>query len=278
MDEVLIVGLPRALLARFIARAKRAGLIVTTVLADVGKEGTPRLLPDPSGAIHTVRAYSERVAPAAIVALTYAPLPENVVGELCAISALNMGSVDVIEQGRVGWPLWNRRRGFDQEFIDCVFLKLEDLLCGGQVAVIPSQYIRNLASQNNRFLIADNSLDVCDGVALHRHKFLRDSANALNDLCGAQGGVGRLEDFFQQRALDYAHSGGSTVTVEVFQNGKRVYKQQTNDHLKRGDATTPQSAARVYFHAFHLADTSYYVAILYAGPHPRGDFTRRIDI
>jgi len=47
-----------------------------------------------------------------------------------------------------------------------------------------------------------------------------------------------------------------------------VAKGSTQWHLKAGDRTTRESAARIYFDVVKVA-SAHLVVILYAGPHPK---------
>lgn len=278
MDDIFIVGLPKVLRSRVEGSIVRSGAKVRSILADLGKEGRLRLVPHPGQALHDFRAFlDERTdwQDIHIVVLPYAPLPEDLMAEMSDFEAY-FGCVSVIEAGKGGWPQAPKGRP-DGGCLDAIFAQLRDTLFP-VVATLPSEHFAGLAAACDQIVLTTGALSSCDEVDPHRRGFLIDGANALHEYVMNPGGVGRVDEFFGARGLKFAQSGGMTVTLEVYRNGKIAYTESCQTHLKKGDATTPQSAARLYFHVFRL-DEIQRVAILYAGPHPEGDCTRtcRLD-
>ena len=236
------------------------------IWADVGRKGTPILLPHPNEAIHSLDAYFRRESNPKVIVLPYAPVPTEVMEEVETLVELGMGISTVIESGDPHWPAMKKGRYFDGDFLQQLFTAIEQQLFEPE-EVLPAEYLMQLAERCPRLIIPDGSLAFCNDVASHRYSFIKQTGDALHRLCEENGSVGPLFEFFESRGLDYARTGGMTGSLEVFSQGMLVLNQESNDHVKQGDKTTPQAAARVYFQTFDHAG-KYYVAILYAGPHP----------
>lgn len=276
MSEAFIIGLPKGIRPKVEGRAKSAGAVVSSILCGLGKEGRPILLPHPSDAIHHLRSYIDRVDSPNIVVLSYAPLPVEVAIELGAVADLYGGGVRIVDSQESNWPRFSRKSGFNQKFLNELFDALEIALFGSKKVVLPSEHLQLLSAETPRLIIANGALDSCEEVAHFRRSFIINSANALRDLCARNGMVGPLSEYFSSRGLDFASTGGSTTKLEVFRGNERLYYESSNYHLKQGDSTTPQAAARVYFQAFSLGG-DYYVVVLYCGPHPKGDFSNVVE-
>jgi len=76
--------------------------------------------------------------------------------------------------------------------------------------------------------------------------------------------------FFREKGLEHGQTGGISVTFEVLLGTKSVHNENTKTHLKQGDKTSPEGAARLCYQVF-THERCTYVAILYAGPHPERD-------
>jgi len=279
VDCVFILGLPKAIRARIEGAAKKEGIRISSVLSDIGKKGSLQLLPDPSDAVHSLKAYydqfSENYENAFVVVLPYAPIPVDVDGELLVLEEFG-AEIVYISEGQDGWPVLAKKTRPDTRFLNEVFqqLMLEIL---GEEDVLPSDYFRSVAEKNPNFLIIKGALDTCDQVAEHRREFLKMAADALSKFIDKGGRVGRIDAFFGTMGLDHAQTGGINTTLSVFKEGRRIYHKSSNTHLKQGDNTTPQAAARIYYHEFSLEERCY-VAVLYAGPHPETDICRQHEL
>lgn len=272
MAGMLVLGLPLSLRRRLESAAKKEKTDVSLVLADTGKEGTFRLVPDPSMAVHQLRAYFDecgnRFEDMFIVALPYAPIPGDVDRELAIFEECG-GKVVRVTAGADDWPAIPKRGRADARFSDELYDRLADEIFGDSQE-LPSEYFALLAARHPKLLITKGALDNCDEVAEHRWDFLRNAADAFVKLVDQNGRVGRVDSFFASLGLDHAQSGGITTTLAVLKDGKCVYRDSGNTHLKQGDNTTPQAAARIYYQLFFV-DGRCYVALLYAGPHPESN-------
>lgn len=273
---VFIIGLPKPLHRRLEVEAGRNGTRVLSVLADIGKEGTLQLVPFPGQAISDLQAYVNLLGShwenAVVIVLPYAAVPLKLDDELEVIEQAG-GLVVRPAQGQDGWVKLEQRRPGDA-FLNGLFRRLISELFE-EFPCLPTEYFRTVSENSTQVLIADGALDSCDLVAPHRRKFLRDVADAFAELVAHNGSGGRVDAFFKKWGLDHAQTGGINATLKLHKDGKCFYNETSNTHLKQGDKTTPEAAARVYYQSF-VHETLCYVAVLYAGPHPNSDVTRNL--
>lgn len=268
MKTFLIIGLPKPIKARLEARAKKDGYLISSILSDKGKKGTPMLLPHPSQAAHRLCDYFDKAAEPSIVVLPYTKIPHDVYEELHAIEGLD-GEVHFIEESDEDWPHLETR-SFNQKFLDSLFSSLEKFLFPRKEP-LPSTRLLEIEQSNDSFIIAKGAIESCDEVAKHRFKFIIDASEALLDICNRSGNVGPIEKYFESLGLDHAQSGGIEITLRAsLKDGTVIHEKTSQTHLKQGDKTTPQAAARVYYQTFKNEDR-YYVVVLYAGPHPENN-------
>lgn len=271
-----MIGLPKDARLRVEAAARQRKVLVSSVFADIGREGTFKLLPHEDQAIYALREYvdsSDQDYDACVVCvIPYAPLPHDLQDELDVLAGLG-GLVVRPSPGEDGWPSLSSAKRRDQAFWDALYLAVTAALPGEPLQPkLPSECFDDLAQANPRFLVTEGSLQYADHVAKHRYEFLRRAANAL-DLYSRDGSSGRIDAFFAHHGLDHAQTGGITTTLKLHRGGVCVLTQSSNTHLKQGDKTSRYSAARVYYQAFTI-DGEWYAAVLYAGPHPEDDLTR----
>lgn len=270
MSAVFVIGLFRSLQRKFDADCMRIGLRNAKVLADIGAKGTLTLLPIENDAVHALRAYLDKLQDykeAHVIVLPYAPIPENLEEELEALADCG-ATVITGANGQDGWPALALKKRPETAIINAAYKRLWLAMPGvpTREQVAPSEYFNQIVDGNPQILLADEVLQTCDLVAQHRYDFMRQSADALVEFA-AEGSAGRIDAFFREKGLDHAQTGGIDTTLEVFEGDLCIYKSTTNTHLKQGDKTTPEGAARLYYHTFvHKKKT--YVAIIYAGPHP----------
>lgn len=285
MAHILIVGLPKGAGQLVDMFAKRAGLLVDRIYSAPGARGSQVLLPRPEHCLPSIQKYfdvygsgSADYAGSRVIVLPYADVPAECVEELEV--AESMGSrVEYPDPGiDPTWPKLSRRHGADQQFHVALARTLEaHLLPLDQRHVDPpAAFIAGLAEACPQLLIAHGALDTCDQAALHRHDFMRKAATALVDAL-LQGLSNRFDAHCTERGLHHAQSGGSKITVKFSGGGCTLQDIECYTHLKSGDKTTREAAARLYYTFFDLADVRH-AAILYAGPHPAGDFTVRVEI
>lgn len=270
MRVVFVIGLFKPLQRKFDAECVRNGLRNKTVLADIGAKGSLTLLPIERDAIHALRAYLDgldQYSDAHVVVFPYAPIPNELEDELKALTAVG-GTVIRGNNGHDGWPALPPKQRPDTEVINAAYKRLWFGLPAVAPAAepTPSEYFRQVADANPQILFAQGVFATCDHVAPHRHDFLKRAVDALVDLV-ADGSGGRIDAFFREKGLDHAQTGGISTTLEVLSGTQTVYHETTHTHLKQGDKTTPEGAARLYYQVFSHHERVY-VAILYAGPHP----------
>lgn len=277
MAGVFVVGLPIQLRPRLEGVARKEGVTVSYALAGLGKQGTFMLMPSPEDAIHLLRTYYDQFPAgyddARVIVLPYAPITSEIQNELLVLDDLG-AEVAFISAGEDGWPTLAKKARPDSRFLDDLFHALVAEIFGVEEELL-SEFFVSLAARDARILIAKGALDSCDQVADHRIDFFKSAAEAFNVLLEKNGHVGRLDAFFREKGIEHAQSGGITTTLKVSKNGAVLYSRSSNMHLKQGDATTPQSAARLYFHQFFIEEVCH-IAILYAGPHPDSDISREI--
>lgn len=272
MSAVFVIGLFKPLQKKFAADCARKKLRYKAVLADIGAKGTLTLLPFENEAIYSLRAYLDSLddyADAHVVVFPYAPIPPDLEVELDALSDVG-GTIIRGANGQDGWPLLAQKKP-DTAIINAAYqrLWLGMPALEPEAEPSPSEYFRQVADANPRILFAKDVFNCCDEVAAHRRDFLKRAVDALVDFA-ADGSGGRIDAFFREKGLDHAQTGGINVTLEVFLGTKSVHSETTKTHLKQGEKTTPEGAARLYYQVFaHEGCT--YVAILYAGPHPERD-------
>lgn len=279
MSRVFIIGMPTALRVRFEKAALAHGIDLTLVLAAPGRGGELQLLPfagqakvDLEDFLGELPKWSE----ACILILPYAELPPKL-DEVVDMVAEEGGEVIEPEPGEDGWPAAPRRKAPDAAFYNSLLAALCTELLPQQEAPpcpIPSAALRAAVERNSQLVIAEGVFDLCDEVDDMRHEFI---VNALDSLVYIleQGASGRFDAFFGARGLIHAQTGGSLVTVEVYQGERLAKSFKVQTHLKQGDNTSPQSAARIYYCKFQLGTVTN-IGVLYVGPHPEGAMTRRI--
>jgi hypothetical protein len=275
MPAVLAIGFPVEQVSRLVAEARRNEKFVEVVRAKIGKEGTYRLVPNDEHAKYQLSGYLDGLddfSEAHILVLPYAPIPDDLRLELLSFEEL--GAKVAFGEG-ANFPEF-KVGGADQAFLDSVFRAVvRELLVNP--AALPSEYFIAVSARCPRFLICNGSLDVCDDVAHTRFQFLRDAADAFEQLLIEEGVSGRIDSFFRERGLDHAQSGGISATLNVYRDGKRLLSNTTQTHLKQGDKTTAIAAARVYYQLV-VVDSANHIALLYAGPHPDKDCTREVNL
>jgi len=142
----------------------------------------------------------------------------------------------------------------------------------------PSEAFLKAAREQPRLIIAERALEYADQLTGLRFGFANNAASALADYAQRAGmHVGDLGSFFQDREVIYAVNGQVRVSYKIVVDGRVVSTRSTEQHLKKGDNTQWQNAARVYFDAIEDRGTGL-VVMLYCGPHPSANFEARVDL
>lgn len=127
----------------------------------------------------------------------------------------------------------------------------------------PAKSFENISSTGTRVLLADHALDRADEISAHRWMFVQNAAKLLSRLAAGEV-LGRREDW--KRDFQVPFAGGGKVSFSYRLEGDHG-KREVNWHLKEGDRTTPEGAARIYFDERKILDVKH-VLVFYVGPHP----------
>lgn len=285
MARILIIGLPKGAQHLVDTFAKGAGLLVTRVYAEVGNRGTLALLPRPEHCLPEVRRYLDASGGDAkdysgsnILVLPYAEVPADCIEELRIAEEMGAAIIYPNPENDATWPKITRKRGADQEFLVQLASRIREYLSPfvREQHEMPSAFIRQLAHACPSFLIASSALDECDKVAPHRYDFICNSVTLLVDAV-TNGFASRFHDHCAKKGLHHAQTGGSKFTVSVYFGTEKQPDVICQTHLKQGDRTTKEAAARVYYTFLDVGHVRY-VALLYAGPHPEGEFNCKVEI
>lgn len=280
MSRVLVIGLLRSMTQRFNIECARKGIDSNLVQADFGNKGnTYKLIPYPGEAINAVRAYAEKLenwGDALIIVMPYTEIPAELDGELDVLSGEGAKVVRA-ESAVNGWPAIPKKSKADAALIEQIWQRLwSEIPTPSTVAeeedVLPSEYFRQVCDANPRVIVADQVYVTCNQVEPIRRDFLKRAINALAEFV-RDGSNGPIETFFRTRQLNHAKTGPNRSTLNLTFRGRVVVSETVETHLKQGDATTPQGAARLYYH-HTMVDGDRCVVVTYAGPHPVGHFTR----
>lgn len=277
MEFLYIVGLPKSLVRRLVTAANANEIEITHIAADRNDEGELRLVPIEHTAVFHFAAYTaERdLSSFKVLVLPYSPVPQNLDDELEAFSELG-GVVERPERGKDGWPRLGEK--LDPGFFDSLFEAFEAKFFPLKMVPdpLPSERFISIARDNSRFLVTSGALTQCDKVPKHRHEFLIKCADSCSELLKQEPGI-TLDEYFTNHGLIHAKTSNEKGTLTINMDGKEVYSETRETHLKQGDATKRRNAVRVYYHYMTIAK-DLYVGILHAGPHPTGDMKRTHNI
>lgn len=282
MDQVFIIGLPNQMRRRLEAALEDYGISPTTIPADIDRSGRMKLLPDPSVAACKLRDYCETVEGgydnAEVYVLPYTFLPTDLHEELDALDGMG-AEVVYFKMEEDGWPYMHHPKPkITSAFLDAIFhLLLAEIageIKGDDIeATLPSQYIKQACQSAPNLIVVGGAIDLCDAIAPGRYPWVKLAIDAFVELVAKKGNVGgTLDAFFAERQLYHAKSGGISIRLEIRADEKQVRLETSNEHLKKGDATTPQAAVRIYYQLLSLGD-AFYVFLLYVGPHPERDLS-----
>lgn len=127
----------------------------------------------------------------------------------------------------------------------------------------PRQSFEQAAAAQSNLVFAVGALDAADNLATHRWPFAHKAAQLLADQAMGKA-VGAPKDWRELHQVHYARNGNVLYTYDL---PGRQGKQKSDWHLKDGDNTTAEAAARIYFDSQEVSGTRY-VLIFYVGPHP----------
>lgn len=281
MSRVFIIGMPVSIRAGFEAAARGHGIDLTLVLAAPGKTGPLQLRPYIGQAAADFENYLNAFtdwSKAYVIILPYTDLPLEL-DDLVVMVEDAGGTVIEPVPGEEGWPKAPRGKAPDRTFYDALYGQLVAILFPTQdlpPCDVPSTSLRAALGRHKLLVAAENLFDHCDDIAPLRHQFVADTLEAFLHIL-EKGAGGRIDAFFDSRGLTHAQTGGSLVKVEIWCAGKKLKAFSINTHIKSGDHTTAEGAARVYYCSFQLKAFKYF-GLLYVGAHPDGEMTRWINL
>lgn len=138
----------------------------------------------------------------------------------------------------------------------------------------PSAAFRAAASRSPQLVLHPDALTSADELVEHRWKFATLGANLLARYASGEA-LGPLREWKANQGIDFASAGRVAYKYRVT-CGTDVRESRTEWHLKDGDNTTRESAARVYFQRVDFQSGAR-VVVFYVGPHPE-DGERSISI
>lgn len=283
MRQVFLIGVPKQLRRRIESALEARGISPSTIITDLDRVGRLQLMPKPEVAVTLLRQYYQPLEGgfenAEVYVLPYAPVPDDVEVELEAM--VDMGAqVYDFEMEVDGWPFLHLPRPkISDQFLGAVFEALIHTLADEADAPGPplSQHVEKAVATSPRLVLVHGALALCDEIPDHRHGFITTAMQALSELVAGNGcGVG-LDQFFKARNLHFAKTGGIQTKLEIRVNGQLIRDEVHHIHLKSGDHTTPQAAARIYFQMLNH-EQLLWVFLIYIGPHPDTNITRKIDL
>lgn len=281
MRQVFLIGVPKQLRRRIESALEGRGISPSTIITDLDRVGRLQLMPKPEVAVTLLRQFYEPLEGgfenAEVYILPYAPLPHDVETELEAMVEMGANVYD-FEMEVDGWPyLHIPRPKVTESFLDALFDALMHALVEDAPEPPLSQHVEKASAASSRLVLIGDAIALCDEIPDHRHGFVTTAMEAFVDLVEGNGcGVG-LDQFFKARNLHFAKTGGIQTKLAISVNGKLIRDEIHHTHLKSGDHTTPQAAARIYFQSF-IHEQLLWIFLIYVGPHPEANITRKIDL
>jgi hypothetical protein len=144
----------------------------------------------------------------------------------------------------------------------------EWLVPTGRVAVSykkPSVAFRTAALRSTALIFHSAALNDADQLVEHRWRFAETGADLLARYANGDQ-LGALREWKEKFGVDFA-ANGRVVFKYKWTSGSEYREGRTEWHLKEGDNTTKESAARIYFARVEFSGGAR-VVIFYVGPHP----------
>ncbi|WP_148650212.1 hypothetical protein [Lysobacter capsici] len=277
--SVFIIGLPSGVRKRLIAEAQRNNVHLGFALAAPDKTGTLNFVPFEAQACADLNTHCDTVAwsQLQIIVLPYVSVGPDL-SDTVEIVKAEGATVYSPTPGTGRWPALSPDGRYTSDFNNDTYAALLEHL-NWQGLAMPSERFERSANRHTNYLIMPGALAQCNAVDPSRFRFLYKSGDALEEFCRKRGAIGKtLFHFFEEKGLDLATTGGITTVLRLMRQGRQLgAAQRSQIHLKEGDATTPQAAARIYFQ--HLDENGQFrLALFYVGPHPDCDIDRSIDL
>ena len=131
----------------------------------------------------------------------------------------------------------------------------------------PHRAMLDASTRAEHLVIAEHALDVADKIASHRWKFVNLSADLLARYAEGED-LGASRNWKQEYGVDFAANGGVRYNYHMVANGDHT-SGSSEWHLKEGDNTSRESAARIYFDRIVVGGLVK-ICVFYVGPHPEG--------
>lgn len=140
----------------------------------------------------------------------------------------------------------------------------------------PSLAFRRVARDRPDMVLCPDALELADDVAEHRWAFVHHGACLLGQYAAGDILV-PLRDWKARYGIDFAANSRVRFRYRIW-SGDTCYQDKSEWHLKQGDKTTRESAARIYFARVELSSGPK-VVIFYVGPHPPdGEYAIEISV
>lgn len=131
----------------------------------------------------------------------------------------------------------------------------------------PSAAFSEALQASASLVLHPQALAEADDAAELRWEFIRLSAEVLVRYANGEA-LGPMRNWKAEHGVDFAANGRVAFKFRVVCDGQ-VREGRTEWHLKEGDATTREGAARVYFTRVDLPSGPR-VIVFHVGPHPEG--------
>lgn len=129
----------------------------------------------------------------------------------------------------------------------------------------PSEAFLAAVQRSSTLILHPDALNTADQLVEHRWRFAETGADLLARYAAGEQ-LGALREWKQKFAVDFA-ANGRVIFKYKWTCGNECREGRTEWHLKEGDKTTRESAARIYFARVEFSGGAR-VVILYVGPHP----------
>ncbi len=131
--------------------------------------------------------------------------------------------------------------------------------------VRPSEAFTAARQRAANLAIHEGALAHADEIAEHRWGFAKNSVDLLVRYANGEQ-LGPPRDWKAVHGVDFAGNGRVAYKLSVT-CGTETCRQRSEWHLKSGDRTTRESAARIYFARVELP-SGVKIVVSYVGPHP----------
>lgn len=140
----------------------------------------------------------------------------------------------------------------------------------------PSAAFADALRASSSLVLHHGALTEADDAAEHRWEFVRLSAEILVRYANGEV-LGPMRNWKGEHGVDFAANGRVAFKFRVACDGQ-VREGRTEWHLKEGDATTRESAVRIYFTRVEFP-SGQRVIVFRVGPHPEeAEYTATVTI